>query len=81
MIDSEKIEIDKRTLLLTDPPFFVKRVIERAGGEMSYKAAYYLIEAEYISVFNKSRYSSYESFRVIKSRVLKSENRLQLKLF
>ena len=80
-IKEDKILISRKTLQLTSPVVFVARVLETAGGEMTYKEAYYIVEKEYQEVFDKRRYSCYESFRVIKSRILQPDNRMQLKLF
>ena len=44
--------------------------IKRAG---TYIDAYQLTEDEYIGVFGKKRYSSYDSFRIIKNRINKKE--------
>lgn len=78
----EKIEISRRTLLLIRPAYFVARVTELAAEtELSYKEAYHLIEKEYFMAFNQPKYSSYDTFRVIKSRLFYSENKNQLKLF
>lgn len=79
--EDKKIQIAERTLLLIRPAHFVARVTEVAGGDMTYKQAYHIVEEEYHAAFNQSRYSSYETFRKIKSRILQPHNRIQLKLF
>jgi len=44
--------------------------IKRVG---TYIDAYQLTEDEYIGIFGKKRYSSYDSFRIIKNRINKKE--------
>ncbi len=79
--EDKKIQIAERTLLLIRPAHFVARVTELAAGEMTYKQAYFIVESEYIAAFSRSKYSSYESFRVIKFRITQPEKRTQLSLF
>lgn len=81
MTCNDKIEISQRTLLLIRPAHFVARVTELAAGEITYKQAYHIVESEYIAAFHKTRYSSYETFRVIKFRITNPEKRSQLSLF
>ena len=79
--EDDKILISRKTLQLTEPVNFVKRVMEISNGKMTYKEAYLIAEEEYQQIFNRNRYSSYESFRVIKYRITRPQNRAQLSLF
>jgi len=47
---------------------FVNRVIEHSIEKPSYKEAYEAAEKEFRVIYGRSRYSSYESFRVAKHR-------------
>lgn len=46
---------------------FYKRFSENAKIAKNYKDAYNITEQEHVDKFGECRYSSYESFRVIKS--------------
>ena len=48
---------------------FYKRYLHNVKLTKTYIKAYQLTEREYIETFGKSRYSSYDSFRIIKNRI------------
>ena len=52
---------------------FYNRYIHNVKLTSTYIKAYQLTENEYIETFGKKRYSSYDSFRIIKNRVIKKE--------
>ena len=52
---------------------FYKRYLHNIKLTSTYIKAYQLTENEYIETFGKKRYSSYDSFRIIKNRIIKKE--------
>ena len=52
---------------------FYKRYLHNVKLTKTYIKAYQLIENEYVETFGKKRYSSYDSFRIIKNRLIKKE--------
>ncbi len=52
---------------------FYKRYLINIKRTATYTAAYQLTEDEYVGIFGKKRYSSYDSFRIIKNRLNKKE--------
>lgn len=63
-----------RTLLekakLKDMVEFNRRFneLKREHPDKTYVEIYFMVEEEHISVFQETKYSSYESFRVVRSR-------------
>ena len=52
---------------------FYKRYLHNIKLTSTYIKAYQLTENEYVETFGKKRYSSYDSFRIIKNRIIKKE--------
>ena len=52
---------------------FYRRYLHNVKLTSTYIKAYQLTENEYIETFGKKRYSSYDSFRIIKNRIIKKE--------
>ena len=52
---------------------FYKRYLHNIKLTSTYIKAYQLTENEYVETFGKKRYSSYDSFRIIKNRIIKRE--------
>tara|TARA_B100000795_G_C22616943_1_gene367364 strand:+ start:286 stop:702 length:417 start_codon:yes stop_codon:yes gene_type:complete len=52
---------------------FYNRYLHNIKRVETYIDAYQLTEDEYIGIFGKKRYSSYDSFRIIKNRINKKE--------
>ena len=52
---------------------FYNRYLHNVKLTSTYLKAYQLTENEYIEIFGKKRYSSYDSFRIIKNRIKKKE--------
>ena len=52
---------------------FYKRYLYNVKLTPTYIKAYQLTENEYVETFGKKRYSSYDSFRIIKNRIMKKE--------
>ena len=52
---------------------FYKRYLHNIKLTKTYIKAYQLTENEYVETFGKKRYSSYDSFRIIKNRIIKKE--------
>ena len=52
---------------------FYRRYLHNVNLTSTYIKAYQLTENEYIETFGKKRYSSYDSFRIIKNRIIKKE--------
>ena len=52
---------------------FYRRYLHNVKLTPTYIKAYQLTENEYIETFGKKRYSSYDSFRIIKNRIIKKE--------
>ena len=52
---------------------FYKRYLHNIKLTSTYIQAYQLTENEYVETFGKKRYSSYDSFRIIKNRIIKKE--------
>ena len=52
---------------------FYNRYIHNVKLTSTYIKAYQLTENEYVETFGKRRYSSYDSFRIIKNRIIKKE--------
>jgi len=52
---------------------FYKRYLHNIKLTKTYIKAYQLTEDEYVETFGKKRYSSYDSFRIIKNRIIKKE--------
>ena len=52
---------------------FYRRYLHNVNLTSTYIKAYQLTENEYIETFGKKRYSSYDSFRIIKNRILKKK--------
>ena len=52
---------------------FYKRYLYNVKLTSTYMKAYQLTENEYVETFGKKRYSSYDSFRIIKNRITKKE--------
>ena len=52
---------------------FYRRYLHNIKLTSTYVKAYQLTENEYVETFGKKRYSSYDSFRIIKNRVMKKE--------
>lgn len=55
---------------LKDPEEFNRRFneLKKEHPDKTYYQIYCLVENEHISVFDETKYSSYESFRVVRSR-------------
>ena len=52
---------------------FYRRYIYNVKLTSTYIKAYQLTEDEYVETFGKKRYSSYDSFRIIKNRIKRKE--------
>ena len=52
---------------------FHRRYLHNVKLTSTYIQAYQLTENEYIETFGKKRYASYDSFRIIKNRIIKKE--------
>ena len=52
---------------------FYRRYLYNVKLTPTYIKAYQLTENEYVETFGKKRYSSYDSFRIIKNRIMKKE--------
>ena len=52
---------------------FYRRYLHNVKLTSTYLKAYQLTENEYTEIFGKKRYSSYDSFRIIKNRIIKKE--------
>ena len=52
---------------------FYNRYLHNIKLTSTYIKAYQLTENEYVETFGKKRYSSYDSFRIIKNRITKKE--------
>ena len=52
---------------------FYRRYLHNVKLTSTYMKAYQLTEDEYVEIFGKKRYSSYDSFRIIKNRIHKKE--------
>ena len=52
---------------------FYRRYIHNVKLTSTYIKAYQLTEDEYVETFGKKRYSSYDSFRIIKNRIKKTK--------
>jgi hypothetical protein len=52
---------------------FYNRYLHNVKLTSTYLKAYQLTENEYTEIFGKKRYSSYDSFRIIKNRIIKKE--------
>ena len=52
---------------------FYRRYLHNVKLTSTYIKAYQLTENEYVETFGKKRYSSYDSFRIIKNRIIKKE--------
>ena len=52
---------------------FYRRYLYNVKLTSTYINAYQLTEDEYVETFGKKRYSSYDSFRIIKNRIIKKE--------
>jgi len=52
---------------------FYRRYLHNVKLTPTYIKAYQLTENEYIETFGKRRYSSYDSFRIIKNRIKKTK--------
>ena len=52
---------------------FYRRYLHNIKLTSTYIKAYQLTEDEYVETFGKKRYSSYDSFRIIKNRIIKKE--------
>jgi hypothetical protein len=52
---------------------FYRRYLHNVKLTSTYIKAYQLTENEYVETFGKKRYSSYDSFRIIKNRIIKRE--------
>jgi len=52
---------------------FYNRYLHNVKLTPTYLKAYQLTENEYTEIFGKKRYSSYDSFRIIKNRIIKKE--------
>tara|TARA_R110000744_G_scaffold217938_1_gene336652 strand:- start:295 stop:501 length:207 start_codon:yes stop_codon:yes gene_type:complete len=60
-------------LILLSPNGFEKRFHLYCKTEKTYISAYHKTEIEYEEHFGKTRYSSYDSFRVVMNRKLKKK--------
>jgi hypothetical protein len=52
---------------------FYRRYLHNVKLTSTYIKAYQLTENEYVETFGKKRYASYDSFRIIKNRIIKME--------
>ena len=52
---------------------FYRRYLHNVKITKTYIKAYQLTEDEYVAIFGKKRYSSYDSFRIIKNRISKKK--------
>ena len=52
---------------------FYRRYLHNVKLTSTYIKAYQLTESEYVETFGKKRYSSYDSFRIIKNRIIKKD--------
>jgi len=52
---------------------FYRRYLHNVKLTSTYIKAYQLTENEYVETFGKKRYASYDSFRIIKNRIIKKE--------
>jgi len=52
---------------------FYRRYLHNVKFTSTYVKAYQLTENEYVETFGKRRYSSYDSFRIIKNRIIKTK--------
>lgn len=64
----------KEKARLSDPDQFMKRFnhLSRQNPEKTYTEIYFMVEREHIEIHNKTKYSSYESFKVIRSRYIRN---------
>ena len=52
---------------------FYRRYLHNVKLTSTYIKAYQLTENEYVETFGKKRYSSYDSFRIVKNRIIKKK--------
>ena len=52
---------------------FYRRYLHNVKLTSTYIRAYQLTENEYVETFGKKRYSSYDSFRIVKNRIIKKK--------
>ena len=52
---------------------FYRRYLHNVKLTSTYIKAYQLTENEYVETFGKKRYASYDSFRIVKNRIIKKE--------
>ena len=52
---------------------FYRRYLHNVKLTSTYIKAYQLTENEYVELFGKKRYSSYDSFRIVKNRIIKKK--------
>jgi hypothetical protein len=58
---------------LQDPEEFARRFRYHAKKTDTYIQAYFQTEKDYIKSFGKTKYSSYDSFRMVYTRMLKKQ--------
>tara|TARA_B110000858_G_scaffold174445_1_gene207022 strand:- start:289 stop:702 length:414 start_codon:yes stop_codon:yes gene_type:complete len=52
---------------------FYRRYLHNVKLTSTYTKAYQLTDNEYVETFGKKRYSSYDSFRIVKNRIIKKK--------
>ena len=52
---------------------FYRRYLHNVKLTSTYIKAYQLTENEYVELFGKKRYSSYDNFRIVKNRIIKKK--------
>ena len=60
---------DKEVIKLINPREFVAQWFRMLPDYPTYSAAYEALEDRYEAVFGRRKYSSYDSFRVVKDRI------------
>lgn len=63
----------KEKAKLKDVDMFNKRFnqLKKEHPQKTYYQIYCMVEEEHVSVFDETKYTSYESFRVVRSRYMK----------
>lgn len=66
------MENENLTFQLVSVDGFIRRYMQHLSGDLTQQQAYDMTESEYNKCFGKTRYSSYDSFRQVKNRKLKT---------
>lgn len=76
-MDKLKKSIPEAAQALLSPDGYFKRFFELVETHQNYRAAYTALEEEYKQYFGCEKYTTYESFRNMKARYLKSLKKMQ----